>query len=391
MSVQVRRLLALQLTEQQLQCAIFHAGTLVRYEEISLDAPASALERSLTSLLEAGGKSPLVLATASPRGRVLRLEIGSPSTDPRPAGESPAPAPAFRTAACDARNGQMPSSEHPRLLLSAPPDSLDTANEQLKTAGLTPSRLPDATLAQLGALLHAPSPFGPDVLVWDLGAEHSHFIVLSADGVVAIEPCPLGLSHLHDAIQAEVGLRFRRAAAKLFARGAYDFSESAPRILARILPALKSAHARLAPSPVRLHITGLNRGQQWFTHAVAHALGLEPFAMDWPAFGQLNGLAFASLDLARSLPPSAGALLLLARQRHAPAAELVWQPRWSHEPEPPPPLLSAPVTVFAPATPSPARPRRRHPMLKVLGAFASKRPAWAARIPRSTNPRIGQA
>jgi hypothetical protein len=370
MSVHVRRLLALQLSEHQLQCAVFHASTLVRYEEISLDAPAPALETNLTALLEAGGKAPLVLATAVAGDRILRLESA-------PSAEETGPPPSTcgnstpRTAACDARTGQAPSPGHPRLLLSAPPEGLDTARERLKTAGFTPSHLPDATLAQLGALLHAPPPFVSNVLVWDLGRDRSHFIVLNSRGIVAIEPCSVGLAHIHAAIQAEIGLRFPRAAANLFVRNSYNFSDACPRILGRLLPELENTFARITLAPTRLHVTGLNRAQQWFTLAVADALSLTPFAMDWPAFGQLNGLAFASLELAHSLPLSAGGLLLLAKQRHAHPADALWQPRWSDEPEPPP--REDPETTPAPAAvvaPRPAAtPRRRHPVFKALGAL----------------------
>lgn len=361
MSVHVRRLLALQLTEHQLQCAVFHASTLVRYEEISLDAPSPALEANLTSLLEAGGKSPLVLATAVPGDRILRLET-DPSADEA----------ARHTAACDAHTGQAPSPARPRLLLSAPPEGLDAARERLKTAGFVPSHLPDATLAQLGALLHAPPPFASNVLVWDLGPDRSHLILLNSRGVVAIEPCPVGLARIHAAIQAEIGLRFPRAAATLFA-GSYDFSDAGPDILGRLLPELENTFARIALSPSRLHITGLNRTQQWFTLAVADALGLSPAVIDWPAFGQLNGIAFASLDLARSLPLSAGGLLLLAKQRHAHPADALWQPRWSDEPAPPPhpaaPVAATPLPVVAPRPAAP--PRRRHPVFKALGALGA--------------------
>jgi hypothetical protein len=366
MSVHVRRLLALQLTEHQLQCAVFHASTLVRYEEISLDAPAATLTAKLTALLEAGGKAPLVLATAIPGDRILRLEAG-PSADE----DSPG------TAACDARTGQAPSPAHPRILLSAPPEGLDAARERLKAAGFTPSHLPDATLAQLGALLHAPPPLVSNVLVWDLGPNHSHFIVLNSRGVVAIEPCPVGLAHIHGAIQAEIGLRFPRAAAKLFAGGEYDFSDAGPRILGRVLPELEHTFARLTLAPTRLHITGLNRAREWFTLAVADALNLTPFVMDWPVFGQLNGVAFASLDLARSLPLSAGGLLLLAKQRHTHPADALWQPRWSDEPEPPP-RPDAPAAPAHVATPPPfaatrpaARAPRRNPVLKALGTLGA--------------------
>lgn len=210
--------------------------------------------------------------------------------------------------------------------------SLHTARTSLAEAGLSAARVFESTYVQLGAMPLARETVNSPVLVWDVGADSSHFITLDQQGILAVEFCPVGVNQVQAAIQTVLGLRFSTAATKLLMEGTYDFSDDGPKIVRRFLPELRQCLTRLPIGPKHFHFSGLGRDQQWLTMAIAQAWCLEPLSIDWAAYGRAHGISFASRELGASLPASFGGLLLLAKHRDSPAP--AWQARWSDEPKP---------------------------------------------------------
>jgi len=373
MSAARPKLLALQFSEHHLQCAVFEADTLVRHEELTLYPSAtSALSRVSTWLEDQGNPPSRILASATPRGRLLRLSSarGSPfaalSTQlALPPGEEPV------FTACNAQNGdpsEVPGL-FPRLLAAAPLDSLRTARDTLANASLRAARLFDASYVQLGALTLARETMNTPVLVWDLGTDSSHFVLLDQRGILAVEFCPVGYNHIQAAIKAILGLRFATAATKLFVEGIYDFSDTGSKIARRFLPELRECLTRLPVGPKHFHIIGLSHAQQWLTTAIAEGWCLQPLTVDWAAYGRAHGISFATRELAASLPVSFGGLLLLAKHRDSTAPS--WQARWSDEPKPAPTPTPNSTPPVAPASAS-AHPRRFRPVLDALAKVFTK-------------------
>ena len=359
-----------------MQCALFEADTLVRHAEVRRE-PAKTSDSTLASFIEAAGPDARILASALPTGRLLRLSSarGAPFAAlttllALPPGQEPV------FTACNAQNGDPTERPgyFPRLLAAAPLDSLRAARAFFADAGLQIPRISDATYVQIGALMLARETINAPVLLWDLGVDQSHFITMDQRGVLAVESCPLGINGIHAIIHAALGLRFAAAASKLFHEGVYDFSDDGPAILRRLLPELRRCLMRLPVGPKHFHIAGLGRDQHWLTIAIAEAWCLQPLQIDWASYGRIHGLAFASRDLAASLPASFGGLFLLAK--HRASAAPAWQARWSDEPKPAPPPLTPP-----PSEP----PAPHHSMLSALtGVFAKPKAKPSRRTNKSS-------
>ncbi len=327
--------LALQLSSHHLQCALFEADTLVRHEELSLFPTAAPAIARVTSWLEAEKMPPRILAAAAPRGRLLRVSSarGAPfAALTTLLALPPGAEPVFT--ACNAQNGDPTEGPglFPRLLAAAPLEALRASRAFFADSGLKAARVFDAAYVQLGAFTLARETTNTPVLVWEPGADFSHFITLDQRGILSVEFCPIGINHIQAAIQTTLGLRFPVAATKLFLEGTYDFSDDGPKIARQILPELRKCLTRLPIGPKYFHIAGLSSDQQWLTLAIAEAWCLQPLKIDWAAYGRVNDLSFASRELASSLPASFGGLLLLSKHRDSTAP--AWQARWSDEPKP---------------------------------------------------------
>ena len=77
----------------------------------------------------------------------------------------------------------------------------------------------------------------------------------------------LDLARIGEAVQTELGLKFRGSAVKLFFNADYDFSEAGSKIAARLADAIKADLGRFMvdrPAPTELFVTGLPASQQWF-------------------------------------------------------------------------------------------------------------------------------
>lgn len=336
MPATVPKLLTLQLSEHYLHAALFETNTLVRYEEFArYPSPTAPLSRVASWLKESGENNTRVLAATAPSHRLLRLSSarGTPFAElttllALPPGQEPV------FTACNSQTGDPTECRgfFPRLLAAAPLASLRAARNSLAEAGLNAARVFESTYVQLGAMTLARETLNSPALVWDIGADASHFITLDQRGILAVEFCPVGVNQVQAAIQTVLGLRFATAATKLLMEGTYDFSDDGPKIVRRFLPQLRQCLTRLPVGPKHFHISGLGRDQQWLTIAIAQAWCLEPLSIDWTAYGRAHGISFASRELGTSLPASFGGLLLLAKHRDSSAP--AWQARWSDEPKP---------------------------------------------------------
>ncbi len=255
------------------------------------------------------------------------------------------------------------------LLAGAPQDEVTATLGTLRELKLDPVRVESATLSLLGACQMAAGMAkdnGP-VLVWEVGEKSSDLFMVGAEGVQAARRIGYGFDAIVDAIATEINLKFKASAAKLFFNDLYDFSESGPKIGARMASQLQADVSALAlqsgRQPVQFICAGLPARQQWFSENVAKGLNLAPWQPDLAAWCAKAGVKFAS-GAPEGISPAWFGLLgtIGAFRTDKPEHDVIWHPvlhRFGPAPvetkeEKPAPAPAAPVAAAKPATPTPA-------------------------------------
>ena len=375
--------------------------------EASLDNK-SAVDQALSAVFPAtGATTPNVLCSLRPRNRffLLATEKDTPKIPSLAAmralvGNSPfASAGPSELIGVDAHSGlPIDGKSGNRLLLAgAPKESLDGMRATLGEWKIAPSRLVAATVGLLGVISaeQQRAKAGP-VLVWEIGESTSDLFLVSAQGLEIVKRLPFGLDRVADGVQAELNLKFRGAATKLFFNEYFDFSENGPRITGRVAGSLQPVIAEIAGggvSPSALLCTGLVSRQNWFTQQMAKSLNLAPWQPDVITWCSGAGLAFLGNTLQPKLSPSWLGLLgvMGAVQPDRADADSAWQPAWSvdgverevkpraaeavvHAPEP----VVVPAPARAPVVPPAPAPKIIPPTPAVFAAAAAVRPPAVA-------------
>ncbi|MEO7597526.1 MAG: hypothetical protein ABIV50_01240, partial [Opitutus sp.] len=194
--------------------------------------------------------------------------------------------------AIQARDGGDPTNL-PWLVSTAAEDHPYSVGP-LASLSLKPTRCVSATITTAGAL--ARTCHTPTLLI-DIGEHSAHAIVITRDGIVAAGVVSADMSRIGEAVQAELGLKFRGSALKLFFNPEYDFSDYAAKIASRLAPVIKTEVAALlkgAPAPTAMFVAGLPSQIEWFGAQLAAALELSPFSPDFRAWSTLTGITFSA-------------------------------------------------------------------------------------------------
>lgn len=258
----------------------------------------------------------------------------------------------------------------------------------LDSLAVKPTRRVSATLNTAGAI--ATSITAP-IWLLEIGELGSSALLISRDGVHAAGAVSLNLDRIAEAVQSELGLKFRGSAVKLFFNPVYDYNEVGPKIAGRVAAALKAELTTLRganPAPIALACTGLPAAQQWFTTQLAAALELAAFVPE----AKTAGLAFATPELEASVSPAWFGFLRLAATVST-GAPAPWEADWLKldtialpvAPKPPAPMVVAappPPAPVAPPAPKPAAPKPAAPVPVPfpLPDAPAPRPAVAATV-----------
>lgn len=290
-------------------------------------------------------------------------------------------------AAVSAREGSAPGAD-PWLATLASAEGQAAATTLLGSLSVKPTRTLSATLNSIGAIA---TTISAPIWLLEIGELGSSALLISRDGVLAAGPVSLNLDRIAEAVQAELGLKFRGSAIKLFFNPVYDYSDVGPKIAARLaasvkpeLAALRGAHS----APIALACSGLPAAQYWFSSQLAVALELAAFAPETKS----TGLTFATPELEASVSPAWFGFLRLAGTSQA-ATPGPWAAEWIKldtialpaAPKPPAPApvpapvatagpaaVSAPAPAPAPAAPAPAAPKPAAPAPITAASIASK-------------------
>jgi TonB family protein len=320
-------------------------------------------------------------------------------------------------AAVHARDGGPPSNTP--WILSGAADVDPLATGTLEGLSIKPVRSISATLLTAGALAASAEQA---VLMVEIGELVSHAMLISREGVLAAGAISLDLSRIAEAIQAELKLKFRGSAAKLFLNPDYDFTEPGPKVAARLAEALKSELARFVvdrPAPTALFVSGLPATQQWFGPELATALGLGFQAPDLQAMASAAGLKLAATAAPLPLPSAWLAIFhfIKLHSESSPSANSPWEADWTslaapvpavtaepkgpprdepvagtepaRAPAPPPPPVSSPVAKAPPVQPTPppvAAPAKKSLIAAAYSAQSSAKADPAASAPQPVAP-----
>ena len=194
---------------------------------------------------------------------------------------------------------------------------------------------------------------GSTALLFEFGEICTHLLLVSGDGVEAVRATAVTMDKVAEAVQVELGLKFKGSAAKLFFNESYDFSETGSKIGARIAQELTADVGALGHSPAAFACTGLPAKQNCFASHLAGALNLAPFAPDLKNWCAQTHLTFSDSTIESSLTPAwLGFLHFIGSYQVASPEKSVWQPDWTRTT--PPPAAPAPAAVISPPKPAAA-------------------------------------
>jgi outer membrane biosynthesis protein TonB len=221
------------------------------------------------------------------------------------------------------------------------------------------------------------------VVILEIGGEQSYALLADRSGVRGVVPIGLNRDRIAEAVQTELGLKFRGSAGKLFLNPDYDFSETGGKIAARLADGLKAEIAPLLANrsgSTELYCSTLPAAQHWLTAQLAPALGLTPHVPDVKAWCSAAGVSFAPGIEATLSPAWLGALYSAHSLALAGNTAGTWQPAWRTLGS----AVAAPAASAKPApapTPAPAPAKPATPPPAAKPATPPPAPAKAAVVP----------
>jgi len=365
--------LIVELSPYSLQIAVLTGDQLTVCRDFSPDA-----KDVVAGFVAEHQGAPVALALLAPKGQFGRLSSEEEATSIRTSTDLLSfAAKAGNTfgataaaVACDATTGLAPAEDQSShwILAGTQLSTVEAATEQLSALGLAPQAVSFALPAQLGAAVSALKNT-PDsrVALWQLNETDSQLWLVSAAGVEKNHSLAIGFNHIFDAVQAELGLKFRTAAAKLFLNNAYEFGDLAGNIAGRLRDQLLIGLAALGTKPSALGLLNLPVHQAWFARGVAQSVDLPLWSVDVSALCAQLGVTGEAVNA--KLP--ACTLGLLKAAGSAGKTGIAWVP----------PLLGEKPTSSAPAQAASAKPAPATASPAPAPAVASPAPAPAVASP----------
>jgi TonB family protein len=308
------------------------------------------------------------------------------------AGKQKDPRAALAYAACNAGDGGKvtPEGSENWILAFSSVTALEKASTSLLDLKVDPVDVTPSAFSGIGAVSAALRLEGKGgaVALWDLGAEKSHLLLVTAKGVEAAVPCAVGMDAIIEAVQTALKLKFRGAGARLFFNDTYDFTDPGPRVAAIVSVGLKEALALLpdSPKPPALACLALTGKQDWFVREVASAIGMTPWQPDLGRLSTDMGIKFANGAAASFSAASAGLLGILGEKVNS---RDNWNPAWVEAealaeeiaPTPPeePEAVAEPEPEPEPAAKPAAAPVRAKPSMSIDSGAGAGSPPRAPR------------
>ena len=357
----------LEISPHSLQIAVIAGRRLVACGDYAFDE-----KEALAAFIASNDVKNVALALVSPRQSFVRLSGGEGVTVRSEEGllacaqaMSTGLSAPLSAVACDAITGKQvdPVGQEPWLLAGTTVDCLTAARDQLAALGLpTPTLTALALPAQLGTVVATlqDMPASARVAVLALGENDSVLCLVAAGGVEAVRPVAVGYTQIFDAVQVELGLKFRAAAPKLFFNASYDFADAAEKIAARLAASVQGVLSEFGDRPGILHVTNLPEKQEWLGLAMGQALGMTAWTPDAAKIcSQLE------MQVAAEITPKANTLRLIQLAASNDATKTAWLPfPLGNRPKP----AATPMVAPAPVAAAPKKPVVASPAAKSSAA-----------------------
>jgi hypothetical protein len=372
------------------------------WREIALQNRMEAAEAVRAIFPEGTSESPVpVHCAVRPTQRFFKIA----SADEAKQHAGPAAARAFVTSALPAGfepaeiaclyagDGKLIGGAHGRWIAAATPrESLDSINAMLTEWNLKPVRVEPAAFGFIGGSVAALANRSSDepLVVWDAGANHSDLFLVTSAGVEATRRIDFGFEQVFEALMAEIQLKFKGAAVRLFFNDRYDFTEAGPKIATRVAASLQEALAALALQaggrmPTSFYCSSFPSKQAWFTTHLSGGLHLgnwSPKISDWLTS---CGVTFADTAQGEALTPNTlGALSLVTSALRRPEAD--WHAAWIGGATEAAPKATAPAPAPAKATPPPPPAKATPAPAPAKAAAPTPAPAAAPAAARTPTP-----
>jgi Tfp pilus assembly PilM family ATPase len=167
-----------------------------------------------------------------------------------------------------------------------PSAAVKREQDNLLAKGIFPQSLELSPLVSLAAMvdyLRYTRSIKP-TLVLELGATNTQSYIVSAKGIDAVRPVPVGLEGMVPVVQKELGLKDEESARKLFFSNTFDFTGMGAALCKRLLKELQSSmgfyEVQTGQSITQLVCTVLPTKLSWLENVIGSQLGISVLVPD---------------------------------------------------------------------------------------------------------------
>jgi hypothetical protein len=172
------------------------------------------------------------------------------------------------------------------IFCGMPSAAVKREQDNLLAKGIFPQSLELSPLVSLAAMvdyLRYTRSIKP-TLVLELGATNTQSYIVSAKGIDAVRPVPVGLEGMVPVVQKELGLKDEESARKLFFSNTFDFTGMGAALCKRLLKELQSSmgfyEVQTGQSITQLVCTVLPTKLSWLENVIGSQLGISVLVPD---------------------------------------------------------------------------------------------------------------
>ncbi len=192
------------------------------------------------------------------------------------------------------------SSQKELLICGASAAGLLQEQDTIVGWGIYPERLELGSISMLGGMVEYSrfAELSKPVLTLEIGHDHTHIFIISAERVDLCRSVPTGLNSMYPVIRNELGLKDEESAKKLLFSNTFDFTETAQSLLRKLLREVQAStgfyEVQTGQSIGHMLIDLLPKNLGWIRSTLSKSLGIPLLEID---FGEwLNSLGITASD-----------------------------------------------------------------------------------------------
>lgn len=203
------------------------------------------------------------------------------------------------------------------LLCGADKRELSAFQSNLVECGVIPQSLQLSTLSSLAGLKDYLKVKGVEdpVLLIEMTQSSANLFILSKDKVDLCRPMSFGFDGVLPVIQEELGLKDEASARNIFFSNTFDFRETGPKLLKRLLKELNAStgfyEVQTGQAISHLYMTAIPENLSWIPEVIAAEMDVNLLDIDWQGWANSRGITFGEDCSSASFGPSKFALFSL--------------------------------------------------------------------------------